>query len=684
MFYRTERYEDAIAILDDLALEFPDSKHVLYALTKCFFKVGRFQEARELCHELITKHQDDRAETLLKRMGDRKDTYTPQPVSHEAPPELPVGAATGDKDAHDSPSGIQSPSDDTTSSWLSSTPTGLFSSPQPPAESHSSGGEFSTPSAEHTTPFSTPPPLPKDEPLVTPPSLPKEEDTKQKKKQPSVEAAPQTFSIGRKMFIAAAVIAAVIVILFFAFAPRQFLFPEDHSLGTIIIREVHGSKVKWTNYDEATGQVSIPKRTYIGLRASKDLTEADLILLQKASWLKHLDLSQSEITDDMVEYIAELRQVRTIDVRGTGLTQTGITRLREYLPPKCRVLFDVNASAKAGTPKPNPPPPEPATPATSPPPPASPPAADKPETPPAPEEQPPGPRDLVFTELVGDLFIRAWDAPPDTAWRPYKTAKSHVAVSAGQVVKLAIRVGSSQFDALRHLKPDDIHTMDVSAMRLEDEAVPYVARLTGLQVLHADKADISNAGIEGLCALSELRELTLAGADDFDAAGMTKLPALKKLERLVLRGTNVADDSLRHIGKLPNLRYLDLTRTKISDTGLAHLTNLDALTELALSYTRVKGPGIAHLKSLDALERLDLDGNSVSTAGLAALAQCKHLQYVQLDGASITDKTLMTLAKAPALNQVHLINTRVTPEGVNAFKQASPKCSVLATGTQAP
>ncbi|MDY0032735.1 MAG: tetratricopeptide repeat protein, partial [FCB group bacterium] len=63
MFYRTERYEDAIAILDDLALEFPDSKHVLYALAKCFAKVGRYQEARALCQELTDKHQDERAQT---------------------------------------------------------------------------------------------------------------------------------------------------------------------------------------------------------------------------------------------------------------------------------------------------------------------------------------------------------------------------------------------------------------------------------------------------------------------------------------------------------------------------------------------------------------------------------------------------------------------------------------------
>ena len=62
MFYRTERYEDAIAILDDLAWSSPTAS-ILYALAKCFAKVGRYQEARALCQELTDKHQDERAQT---------------------------------------------------------------------------------------------------------------------------------------------------------------------------------------------------------------------------------------------------------------------------------------------------------------------------------------------------------------------------------------------------------------------------------------------------------------------------------------------------------------------------------------------------------------------------------------------------------------------------------------------
>ncbi|MFO7975993.1 MAG: tetratricopeptide repeat protein [Candidatus Hydrogenedentota bacterium] len=349
MFYRTERYEDAIAILDDLALEFPDSKHVLYALTKCFFKVGRFQEARELCHELITKHNDERAETLLKRMGDRKDTYKPRSSPHETPPDLPVAAATDGADGHDSPADISSPPDDTTSSWMTSTPTGLFSD-RDSEKDQGPEAASSPPPTEHPSPFSTPPPLEPEKPLITPPPLTKEEDTKEEKKEASADASQESSSTGRNMLIAAGVIGAAALVLWLAFGPRQFVFPEDHSLGMIVIREISGSKIKWEDYREAKGQVSVPKRAYIGLKASQNLSETDLVLLRKASWLKYLNLSQSKITDDMVEHLAELRQVKKMDVRGTDLTEAGVARLREWLP-KCTLLSDVKASAKAKPPK---------------------------------------------------------------------------------------------------------------------------------------------------------------------------------------------------------------------------------------------------------------------------------------------------------------------------------------------
>ncbi|HOF39631.1 MAG TPA: tetratricopeptide repeat protein [Candidatus Hydrogenedentes bacterium] len=676
MFYRTERYEDAMAILDDLALEFPDSKHVLYALAKCFAKVGRYQEARALCQELAERHQDERAATLLERIGDRPDSYIPQNTFQEAPPELPPDIGVREEGAaEDSSTQAATPASDTTSSWMSSTPAGLMYDSSPEKESsYSSAGSYSTPLSDAVTPFITPPPLSEFEEKPVPgPSTPPALET-----TPVEEPAKKPFISNGMIAVIALALAGAVLILWVAFGPRQFVFPDDHTMGTLVIREIDGSHVRWRDYGAAQGQTSFPKWEYIGLNASPELTEADLVLLQKASWLKQLDLSKSNVTDEMIDALAELRQLRVLDVRDTQLSEEGIARLRKWLPD-CTLRFDV-----ASAPKPAAAAPAPVPVATAAPKPSEPPApapAPKAPTPKPPEPvtpaTPPGPRELIFADMVGDVQVKAWDALDSTDWKSFQPAKGRVVVPAERIVKLVVKAGSAQLRAIQLLSPDDLHSLDVSAARLEDDAAPIVARFTGLRSLLADDAQITNKGLTQLCALTGLRELSLAGADKYDAAGMAKFSALTSLERLTLRGGNVNDECLQHLAGLTALRRLDLSRTAVSDAGLASLAKLSQLTELNLSHTQVSGPGLVHLQALRSLQRLDLAGNSINEEGLQHLAQCRHLQFIQMDGPDITDASILVLAQIPTLRQVNLANTGVSAEGAAALKKAMPGCSVL-------
>ena len=253
---------------------------------------------------------------------------------------------------------IASPPGDTTSSWMSSTPTALVNDSKTPAafvrdsksgagSTYSSGGSYSTPPPDAVTPFITPPPLTEVEetPLTTPPPLPEAEAVK------TAEPARKPLVSNGMIAVATLAVAALVLILWVAFGPRQFVFPDDHMMGTLVIREIDGPRVRWNEYGPARGETSFPKWEYIGLNASPDLTEADLILLQKASWLRYLDLSKSSITDEMVEPLAELRQLEVIDVRGTKLTEgdcptEGVAPVPSGLMMPCRRRAAACAAAR--------------------------------------------------------------------------------------------------------------------------------------------------------------------------------------------------------------------------------------------------------------------------------------------------------------------------------------------------
>ncbi len=57
---------------------------------------------------------------------------------------------------------------------------------------------------------------------------------------------------------------------------------------------------------------------------------------------------------------------------------------------------------------------------------------------------------------------------------------------------------------------------------------------------------------------------------------------LKHLKRLGLLGTNVTDESLKHLAELSSLTVLNLAYTPVTDAGLAHLHGLVKLEELFL------------------------------------------------------------------------------------------------------
>src|SRR5689334_2938770 len=78
----------------------------------------------------------------------------------------------------------------------------------------------------------------------------------------------------------------------------------------------------------------------------------------------------------------------------------------------------------------------------------------------------------------------------------------------------------------------------------------------------------------------------LAGVENV-RDGLTRLPALKRLQHLGLRGTTVTDADLALLKPLATLEAVDLSRTAITDNGLEQLKHLNRLQWVTLSDTRI-------------------------------------------------------------------------------------------------
>src|SRR5690606_12933015 len=108
----------------------------------------------------------------------------------------------------------------------------------------------------------------------------------------------------------------------------------------------------------------------------------------------------------------------------------------------------------------------------------------------------------------------------------------------------------------------------------------------------------------------EMRELSASGTQ-IGFYGMTTVNALKELEILRLRKSNLNDGSLQAIGKCSKLRVLEIGDNPITDMGTQYLSKLKSLEEMSLADCRaVTDRTLNALKGLKSLKKLDLSQTS--------------------------------------------------------------------------
>jgi hypothetical protein len=106
----------------------------------------------------------------------------------------------------------------------------------------------------------------------------------------------------------------------------------------------------------------------------------------------------------------------------------------------------------------------------------------------------------------------------------------------------------------------------------------------------------------------------LGGKVEFDGTG-----ADRRVVKVYLHQTQVSNDDLIALEKLPKLRNLFLGKTKISDQGLAHLEQAVELETLSLNATRVTDEGLKSLSGLKNLKTVNLQETQVTQAGVSQL-----------------------------------------------------------------
>ncbi len=209
-----------------------------------------------------------------------------------------------------------------------------------------------------------------------------------------------------------------------------------------------------------------------------------------------------------------------------------------------------------------------------------------------------------------------------------------------------------------------------------DLALKHLSNLHSLEYLLIGGPGFTDAGMDDLAKLTNLKELNLTFADSITNEGLAKLRTLKLLERLNVTCESVTISGLSCLNGLENLSELVVQYIRQDNSGL-DLSGLAKLEKFRLNLTptfyknkRNYEPirdkdlmSLAKLKKLKELRLGGVDNSEITDAGIAYLKDLPELSLFWGGSWYLTDKSLSYFANSRILRSL-IIHGDFTDEGL--------------------
>ncbi|PYT30627.1 MAG: hypothetical protein DMG57_07710 [Acidobacteria bacterium] len=212
------------------------------------------------------------------------------------------------------------------------------------------------------------------------------------------------------------------------------------------------------------------------------------------------------------------------------------------------------------------------------------------------------------------------------------------------------KVNSKVFDHLAHMT--NLRALDLAYSQIDDEGFEQLSSLARLEELAIGGNRLTGACLSLLKMMPELHRLDLGGIQRVDSglwglaltdANLEQIAALRQLRSLNLSGANLNDfggadrpertllrSELRDLSKLKalvNLEVLDLSNTPVSDDALGVLRALPKLRELRLGLAgNIHDRSVPVLLGMARLEAVYLAGSGLSQQGVEQLRKNGHFR----------------------------------------------------------
>jgi hypothetical protein len=247
---------------------------------------------------------------------------------------------------------------------------------------------------------------------------------------------------------------------------------------------------------------------------------------------------------------------------------------------------------------------------------------------------------------------------------------------------------------------------------ITDKGIAGLTNCKMLEELNIGSIGITDAGLDHIAKLANLKRLFLFGCSNVTNKGLAKLITLKSLQNLSVNDANITIGGLSCLNQLPNLVTLSLQEVRQDDAGLdisrliklenlslytktrrvdkrqlvneplhdydlACLAKLTQLTTLQVSHVGITNDGLKYISGLTNLWRLWVGGEKNTDKGLLHLTNMSKLGSLGLTG-NFTDEALIYLERLPTLSLLDIMEgANFSPAAVQRFRRNMPELVIF-------
>lgn len=238
-----------------------------------------------------------------------------------------------------------------------------------------------------------------------------------------------------------------------------------------------------------------------------------------------------------------------------------------------------------------------------------------------------------------DLSVSRSPALTVDAWRHLREAR---------LLGLSIFGCGIENASLRHIgEIPMLETLSINDAKISDEGLVHLENLKALTTLHLNQVQVTNKGAEKLeKVLPSLRHVSVR-----NAGGLFPLPAMPVRSRINFRKDSVSDEQNAFVHQSLTAEDISLLK-KEQNLGTVFLTVGDVKDSDLMLLADVPMKGVV------------INSKHVTDRGIESLADHSTLESVGLWSSSISDKSLKSVARIPSLTKITIQNAEITNEGM--------------------